>query len=269
VNVAPSSHVLRPAFGICPSRSTPGCEPCFPCGPRSLRPRFYRNEVHTREHLTHLWVPATPANARSRGRLVPSRDSSPTGRVCLSRLFSWLAPANRVSGWIVLGHPPFRGFSPFAPPRRHTPAEAGYLRRDFPPCRFPPRRRPPAVKQTARCAMPRLRGFELDCHEPASLLAPWLSERMRSPATALFTPPTGRSSLGRYPPSRMTSRPRPVTSAGLLSWASIMLARLLPPCGDRRPTGTCALQSIRDPEALARCYTCPPPWGFRLGVPTP
>jgi hypothetical protein len=71
-----------------------------------------------------LWVPTTPTNPRSRGRLVPPCGVTPTGRNCLSRLRSCRGSASLISCRIVHGHPPFRGFSPFvaARPSRIVPS---------------------------------------------------------------------------------------------------------------------------------------------------
>jgi hypothetical protein len=69
---------------------------------------------------------------------------------------------------------------------------------------------PPAV---SHLAVPRLRGFEL-FRGPLALRLDGSLERVRSLTMALFTPPPGRSSPGRFPPSRMTFRPRPTLLQG-------------------------------------------------------
>lgn len=93
-----------------------------------------------------------------------------------------------------------------------------------PPCRFPP----------CGAAAPRNSAFV----------------RMRAPTSALFTRSKGRSSLGCSSPSRMTfqSRPRHFcqgSSHGLQSSVRAIHPLAVP----ARPTPTCALQSVRDPEA--------------------
>ena len=55
---------------------------------------------------------------------------TPTGQGCLPQLCTCRGSASHISCWVVHGHPPFRGFSPFVPP---CP-----LRLDCPPCRLPP-----------------------------------------------------------------------------------------------------------------------------------
>ncbi len=122
--------------------------------------------------------------------------------------------------------PTFRGFSLLAP---QSP-----LGLDFPPCRSPILR------------LPQLRGFQL-------------SNQVRSPTAALFTPLMGRSSLGRSSPLRGWLSASSNTSAGLLSWAFIVTSSIAALC-------TCALQSFIEPK------DCPLPGFlrgvFRLGNPT-
>lgn len=117
-----------------------------------------------------------------------------TGRICLFRLCSSRESASLVSCWIVLGYHPFRGFSLLAP---QSPLGLG-----FPPCRFPILR------------LSQLRGFQL-------------SNQVRSPLAALFTPLLGRSSLGRFLPFEDGFRPRPTllpdSSHGLLSCLQALL----------------------------------------------
>jgi hypothetical protein len=76
----------------------------------------------------------------------------------------------------------------------------------------------PAV---SHLAVPRLRGFELSSYTRTLRPVMSLIERMRSPTSTLFTSTKGRSSPGRFPPSRKTYRPRPTllrnSSHGLLS----------------------------------------------------
>lgn len=175
-------------------------------------------------------VPTTHSHPRSRGQLHHLAAASPTDRVCLSRFITRRGFASHVSCRFVHGHPPFRGFSP--------PVAAGPSRAQLSSMPFP----------TLRC-----RGSE-----------DLSFRRMRSPEPALFTPTMGRSSPGRFPPSRMTSRSRPAllqdSSHGLLS------------CSRARPSPRgCPLGSFQAPvhvrsSEFQRTGSLPgvtglPPWG--------
>lgn len=111
---------------------------------RRDRPAHHLLAQAAAESLRH-WVPTTPSNPRSRGRLVLPCGITPTGRECLPRLFSRRGSASPISCWVVHGHPPFRGFSPL------VAAGSSQIRPS--PLPFP----------TLRC-----RGFE-DLSSPASL----------------------------------------------------------------------------------------------------
>jgi len=160
----------------------------------SLIPRPLRRTVlpaplaRPRQEHFACWVPTTPTNPRSRGRLIQPCGCMPTGWGFHAQLVSCRGSANHISGRIVHGLPPFRGFSPPSPPDP--------LGSDCPPCRFPP----------CGAAAPRIRAFG-DIHTLRRGLPP--SVRVRSPTATLFTSPKGRSSPGCFPPPRMTFRPRP------------------------------------------------------------
>lgn len=235
------------AFGACPPQSSlrlrgARLHPALPQGrptrkrawsphPRPLRrtvPPFPACAVQA--GTFRLRVPPTPSHPRSRGLLPRLAAVLPTDRVCLSRLVTRRGPADRVSDRFVHGHPPFRGFSPSV-----TTRSSRFELSSMP---FP----------TLRC-----RGSE-------DVSSRW----MRSPESALFTPSMGRSSLGRFPPSRMTSRPRPTllrgSSHGLLSCSRARPApRGCPPGSCRAPV------HVRSSE-FQRTGSLPgvtglPPWG--------
>ena len=125
-----------------------------------------------------------------------------------------------------LGTTPFRGFSPPSP---HDPLESR-----CPPCRFPP------------------------CGAAASRIS--ATGRVRSPFAGVFTPTMGRSSPG-CSPLRGDLPASSHTSAGLLSWASIMHpSPSTSLAGRREPEHTCALQSFREPEVRLALPSLPP-WG--------
>jgi hypothetical protein len=84
----------------------------------------------TVRRITPLRVPLTLANSRSRGLLYDLAATPLAHRVCLPRRCTRRESANRVSGWNVLGHLTFRGFSPSSPRRP--------LGLRFPPCRSSP-----------------------------------------------------------------------------------------------------------------------------------
>lgn len=180
--------------------------------PDDLIPRPHRRMVlpaplaRPRQDHFACWVPTTKTNPRSRGRLIQPCGCMPTGWGFLAQLVSCRGSANHVSGRIVHGLPPFRGFSPPSPPDP--------LGSSSPPCRFPP----------CGAAASRIRAFG-DIHALRRGLPP--SVRVRSPTMTLFTSPKGRSSPGCYPPSRMTSRSRPAllpdSSLGLSRAASLRL----------------------------------------------
>lgn len=103
--------------------------------------------------------------------------------------------------------------------------------------------------------------------------------RMRSPSSTLFTPSAGRSSLGCFPPSRMTSRPRSTllrsSSHGLLSSTRAVDS----PCGspsaqmnvrssEFQRTGRTARVPIRPASQASRASNIPP-WGFSPRPPIP
>jgi hypothetical protein len=93
--------------------------------------------------------------------------------------------------------------------------------------------------------------------------------RTRAPTIALFTRSKGRSSPGCFSPSRMTSRSRPRhfcqgSSHGLQSSVRAFHPLAVP----ARPTPTCALQSVREPEELARLRV-PSSVGFLPPLPSP
>lgn len=85
----------------------------------------------------------------------------------------------------------------------------------------------------AHLAVSRLRGFELPAHLAPCGVRP-RCERMRSPPSALFTPPMSRSSPGCSSPSRMTSRPRPTLLQGSSHGLQSCTRALGPPCGELR-----------------------------------
>jgi hypothetical protein len=125
-----------------------------------------------------------------------------------------------------MGTTPFRGFSPPSP---HDPLESR-----CPPCRFPP------------------------CGAAASRIS--ATGRVRSPFADVFTPTMGRSSPG-CSPLRGDLPASPHTSAGLLSWASIMHpSPSTSLAGHLEPEHTCALQSFREPEVRLALPSLPP-WG--------
>lgn len=96
------------------------------------------------------------------------------------------SPLDRVSGRIVLGSPPFRGFSPFVP--------LGPLGPSFPPCSLIRPRGRGASRISAWC----LTSGRPYGHPLASI------ERQRSHPGVLFTRSCGRSSPGCFPPPRIT-----------------------------------------------------------------
>jgi len=191
------------AFGTCPSQPSlrsrgARLHPALPQGRPlenewSPRPRRLRRIVPpfpacaVQAGTLRLRVPPTHSHPRSRGLLPCLAAASPTDRVCLARLVSRRRSANHISGRFVHGHPPFRGFSP--------PVATRSSRTELSPMPFP----------ISRCRSSEDFSFR----------------RMRSPEPALFTLTMGRSSPGRFPPSRMTFRPRPTllrgSSHGLLS----------------------------------------------------
>jgi hypothetical protein len=182
------------------------------------RPLPKEPSLHQGTSCSAKWVPPTPANPRSRGRLVQPCGCTPTGRVCLPRLCSRRRSAGRVSCRFVHGHPTFRGFSPLAAAR---------------PSRIAPSSMP---FPTLRC-----RGSE-----DVSLRAEAFSDGDVVHAVS------GSLLSWLFPPFEDDLPASSHTSAGLLSWASFMCARFDSPCGSPRPAHTCALQSVRDPEDLAR-----------------
>lgn len=246
------------AFGICPSRSSLGCEPSIPFGQPSLRRPLARpstpstpssrssgtpiagrtvvnaemrpGSIPLARNLTgslRLRVPATPTKTCSRGRLVLPCDSSPTGRGCLSRLFPWPESASHISGRIVLGHPSLQRFLPVCA-----------VLADYPPCRFP-----------HRCvAAPRIQA-----RQPQRGLAarPAIQTDAFSDGGVVHAS-EGSLLSWSFPPFEDDLPASSHTSAGLLSWASIVRTSRLSPCGSSQPTRTCALQSFREPEELAR-----------------
>ena len=221
-----SSHALVVAFGTCPPQSSPRLRRVrlgrlfLTAAPRKrvattwrhhlTEPSALRSTTSTslcRPSLPHccdrmplrafgLTLPSGPFDACQPAFTRPSVrpcGRSSTDRDYLSRFLSCHEPASHISDWIVHGHPPFRGFSPFV--------AAGSSRIELSPLPFP----------TLRC-----RGSE-DSSCFGALLALRLDgslEWVRSLTMALFTPPTGRSSPGRFPPSRMTFRPRPTLLQG-------------------------------------------------------
>lgn len=121
---------VAPAFlsvDLGPTRSTPSSSSSEGGRPRervrSWIPQRHRSDgscfvrLRGTARTLRLWVPTTPANPRSRGRIVPPCSVTPTGRDCLSRLRACRGSASLVSCRIVHGHPPFRGFSPFVAAR--------------------------------------------------------------------------------------------------------------------------------------------------------
>jgi hypothetical protein len=267
VNVAPSSHMLcsrvrsssvtllsrlraRP-----PSRST-------------FAPTASREALHT-EHTSlacgSLRRIPMPAYAAAPCHLAMARR--PTGLASPGSTRRVHLPTMSQAG-SSMGTSAFRGFSPFAPSWPHA------ARRSEPPAT---RTVLPAVSRLAtkacreadtRDATPRLRGFMLDCPTTRHR-ATWLSERMRSPASALFTPPTGRSSLGCYPPSRMTFRPRPtLLQDSSLGLQSSMRARPSP--RGSGPAHTYVRSSEYQRTGSTGLHEADrPPWGSCLGAPAP
>lgn len=172
------------------------------------------------------WVPATPTNPRSRGRLVQPCGCTPTDRVYLPRLISCRGSASHVSDRIVLGLPTFRGFSPPSPPDP--------LGSCCPPCRFPP----------CGAAAPRIRaiGDITPCGARATFRTGAFSD------DDVVHVAKGSLLSWLFPPFEVTFRPRPA----LLPDSSPGLCRASAPSNPlavrREPQRTCALQSVREPE---------------------
>jgi hypothetical protein len=139
VNVAPSSLVLCSRVRSSSVTHLSRLRARSPLR-STFAPTTSREVIHTRAHLTRLRVPTTPANAYSRGRPVPSCDSSPTDRACLTRLDSWSASASRISCWFVHGYLSLQRLLPVraALATRRLPKQAA-RNPDYPPCRFPTR----------------------------------------------------------------------------------------------------------------------------------
>jgi hypothetical protein len=161
------------------------------------------------------WVPPTPANPRSRGRrttlrLHVDRPGLPT------RLVPCRGSASHVSCWIVHGHPPFRGFSP---PVAARPSRASPSSMPFP---------------TLRCRGSEEFSVALHLRLAASM------SRVEPPSPCGADCSLGRTrSLRRRCSRRHKAAPLLVvppfeddlpasshTSAGLLSWASIVRGSL-------------------------------------------
>lgn len=186
-------------------------------------------------------------------------DCSPTDRVYLPRLFPCRGSASLISCWVVHGHPPFRGFSP--------PVAAGPSRALLSPLPFP----------TLRCRGSEEFSVALHLHLAASMS---LVEHPPSPCGSDVTrwcgcvPYVGvvHAAVGpllswSFLPFEDDLPASSHTSAGLLSWASIVRGSPLHPlAGIHEPARTCALQSVREPEVRSVSPDLPP-WGLRLGYP--
>jgi hypothetical protein len=145
-------------------------------------------------------------------------ERSPTGRAYLSRLFPCRGSADRVSDRIVHGHPPFRGFSP--------PGAAG-------PSRAPPSSLP---FPTSRCrgsedfsvALQRRLAASMSRAEHHAHLAvpPLLARADAFSAGGVVHAVVGSLLSWLFPPFEDGLPASPRTSAGLLSWASIVRGSL-------------------------------------------
>jgi hypothetical protein len=213
-------------------------DPFAPLGVIARCPCFLR--LRGTHRSRRLRVPPTPANPRSRGRPVQPCGCTPTGRVYLPRLFPCRGSASHVSGRIVHGLPPFRGFSPpvAAGPSRVLPSSL-----PFPTLRCrgseefsvtapsPPRGVDVARRDTTVALQRRCRSLV----------------RMRSPAPALFTPSMGRSSPGRSP---LRGWPPGLVPhfCGTPLMGFYRTRQPSTPLRSPMPSCTCALQSVREPE---------------------
>jgi len=232
-----SSHALVTRVrNLSASILTPALTPehAFVSGFRLRRPQPTSTRVVSLRAL-RLRVPSTHSNPRSRGRLMQHCCCSPTDRGYLSRFVSCRGPASLVSCRVVLGHHTLQRFLPIR--RRTTLSSRAILR------------------AVSHLAVPRLRGFQppVGC-----VLRRRRCSRRRWAAPLLVVLPL----RGCLPAS-------PHTSAGLLSWASIMHPSPSTPLAVRRgdpyeplfePEHTCALQSFREPEVRLVLPNLPP-WG--------
>jgi hypothetical protein len=164
---SPSSHALSLASGIFPPQSSLRFAP---------KHAFVLLEPLARPAQT-LAPPVGPYDANQPALTRPSVSpcgSTPTGRVYLPQLDSCRGSASHISDWIVHGHPPFRGFSPFvaARPSRVLQSPLPFLTlrprgsEDFSsqrdrhlaaPVSLVPRERPRKASLPRGCAQPRHR----------------------------------------------------------------------------------------------------------------
>jgi hypothetical protein len=261
------------AFGARPSRSSPGCELVLPCGRPSLRRLLAKPSTpeHTSLACGSLRRLPMPTYAAASCRLATARR--PTGVASPGSTRRLHLPAVFHAG-SSMGTSPFRGFSPFAPSWPHAAC----------------RNRPPATRTILlvvshlapsacgeadfRYAMPRLRGFKLDRHDSPRRSCP----RHGSPLairTDAFSgdgvvhAPDGSLLSWLLPPFEADLPASSHTSAGLLSWASIVHAR--PPIASRLRTGphARALFRVSENRKYWPARASRPPWGSCLGAPAP
>jgi len=143
----------------------------------------------------------------------------------------------------------------------------------FLPARRRRRRLPLARMRSRLSSMPfpalRRRGSEDLGRCSRALAGSRSSERMRSPTETLFTPSMGRSSLGRFPPSRMTFRSRPRTSARAPLMGFYRRCAPSIPLRFRASPHLRALFRVSEIRKNRPAHACPPPWGSCLRFPAP
>jgi hypothetical protein len=206
---------------------------------RSLRsPRRHRliacfRRLRGLHRSRRLWVPPTPSNPSSRGRLIQPRGCMPTGRI-------YLSGSSRVSDLpAIFQAGSSMGTLPSEASPRPTPQVP--LGPCSPPCRFPP----------CGAAAPRISAFAR-----MRFLRRRCSRRRRVAPLLVVSPLRG------WPPGLV---PHSCGTPLMGFYRARQPSMILRPS---MPARTCALQSVRDPEVWSVSPDLPP-WGPCLRNPPP